>query len=60
MGCHVDIETPPGLKYMNLTYFASGGDENSWLPFTKVKYYTNAFVVKDDKVCFLLLDLSLN
>ena len=38
---------------MNLTYFASGGDENTWLPFTKVKYYTNAFIVKDNKVSFL-------
>jgi hypothetical protein len=50
MGCHMEIETPPGLKYMNLTYLASGGDENTWLPFTKVKYYTNAFIVKDNKV----------
>jgi len=53
MGCHVELETPPGLKYMNLTYHASGGDENTWLPFTKVRYYTNAFIVKDNKVLFL-------
>ena len=50
MGYQAPIDTPPGLKYMNLTYLASGGDENTWLPFTKVKYYTNAFIVKDDKV----------
>ena len=40
---------------MNLKRYASGGDENDWLPFTKVKYYTNAFIVKDDKVLPLLL-----
>lgn len=50
MGSQADIDTPPGLKYMNLTYLTSGGDENDWLPFTKVKYYTNAFIVKDNKV----------
>jgi len=48
-------DTPPGLNYMNLKRYASGGDENDWLPFTKVKYYTNAFIVKDDKVLPLLL-----
>lgn len=59
------MDTPPGLKYMNLTYLTSGGDENEWLPFTKVKYYTNAFIVKDNQVrlpltpVFLFFPISL-
>lgn len=44
------LETPPGLRYTDLRYHASGGDHLPWQPFTKVKYYTNAFVVKDGKV----------
>jgi len=58
MGSQAQIDTPPGLKYMNLTYLASGGDENTWLPFTKVKYYTNAFIVKDNKVTNLISQLK--
>jgi hypothetical protein len=60
MGCLVELETPPGLKYMNLTYLASGGDENTWLPFTQVRYYTNAFVVKDNKVFFFFSTYTLS
>ncbi|KAF9527397.1 NUDIX hydrolase domain-like protein [Crepidotus variabilis] len=44
------LETPPGLRYVSLRYHTSGGDHLPWLPFTKVKYYTNVFVVKGGKV----------
>ncbi|KAJ3508691.1 hypothetical protein NLJ89_g5614 [Agrocybe chaxingu] len=43
-------DTPPGVSGTNLQFFASGGDENSWLPYTNIKFYTNAFIVKDNKV----------
>ena len=42
---------PPGIDDIrNIEYYASGGDENSWLYFSKKKYYTNAFIVEDGKV----------
>jgi hypothetical protein len=42
---------PPGIDDIhNLERYASGGDENAWLYFSKKKYYTNAFVVEDGKV----------
>jgi hypothetical protein len=47
--------TPPGIDdTKNLERYASGGDENAWLSFSKKKYYTNAFIVEDGKVelCF--------
>ena len=49
---------PPGIDdTQNLEYYASGGDENSWLYFSKKRYYTNAFIVEDGKVelCFILI-----
>lgn len=46
---------PPGIDDVgNPEYYASGGDENAWLSFSKKKYYTNAFVVEDGKVLGLL------
>ncbi|KAH9477514.1 7,8-dihydro-8-oxoguanine triphosphatase [Psilocybe cubensis] len=42
---------PPGLDNRGvLSRFASGGDTKDWLPYTKIKLYTNAFIVKDNKV----------
>ena len=47
-------KTPPGIDDIrNPEYYASGGDENEWLSFSKKKFYTNAFIVQDDKVMFL-------
>ncbi|KAF8804639.1 hypothetical protein BYT27DRAFT_7225274 [Phlegmacium glaucopus] len=49
-------KTPPGIDdVQNLEYYASGGDENEWLCFSKKRYYTNAFIVEDGK---LLLGLK--
>ena len=43
--------TPPGIdNARNPEYYASGGDENTWLSFSKKKYYTNAFIMEDGKV----------
>ena len=42
---------PPGIdETRNLEFYASGGDENAWLNFSKKRYYTNAFIVEDGKV----------
>jgi hypothetical protein len=50
---------PPGIDDIrSLEYYASGGDENAWLNFSKKKYYTNAFIVEDGKVFFLHTSLS--
>ena len=55
---HVGLDNagiPPGIDdSQNLERYASGGDENAWLYFSKTRYYTNAFVVEDGKVelCF--------
>ncbi|KAF4616537.1 hypothetical protein D9613_008716 [Agrocybe pediades] len=44
-------DIPPGIpNNENLEYFASGGDDKSWLSFDKIKQYTNAFIVQDGKV----------
>ncbi|KAF9566557.1 hypothetical protein CPC08DRAFT_814777 [Agrocybe pediades] len=44
-------DIPPGIpNNENLEYFASGGDDRSWLSFDKIKQYTNAFIVQDGKV----------
>ena len=46
---------PPGIDdTRNLEYYASGGDENTWLYFSEKRNYTNAFIVEDGKVglCF--------
>lgn len=46
---------PPGIDdTQNLQYYASGGDENAWLSFSKKRYYTNAFIVQDGKVVILV------
>ena len=42
---------PPGIDdTRNFERYASGGDENAWLYFSKKRYYTNAFIVEDGKV----------
>ena len=42
---------PPGIDdTQNLERYASGGDENAWLYFSKKRYYTNAFIVENGKV----------
>ncbi|KAI8986662.1 NUDIX hydrolase domain-like protein [Trametes punicea] len=42
-------ELPPGLTYDGpLVEAASGGEENNWVHYGKVKQYTNAFVIQDD------------
>jgi hypothetical protein len=41
---------PPGLEG-NLVEYVRGG-EGDWLPFDEKRFYTNAFVIQDDKVCF--------
>lgn len=42
---------PPGIDdTRNLECYASGGDENAWLYFSRKKYYTNAFIAEDGKV----------
>ena len=42
---------PPGIDdTKNLERYASGGDENAWLDFSKKRYYTNAFIVENGKV----------
>lgn len=50
----VDLDNsgiPPGINNTrSLEYYASGGDENAWLNFSKKRYYTNAFIVEDGKV----------
>ena len=45
---------PPGIDDIrNPEYYASGGDENPWLCFSRKRYYTNAFIVEDGKVKLL-------
>jgi 8-oxo-dGTP diphosphatase/2-hydroxy-dATP diphosphatase len=42
---------PPGVNQTGpFKYYAGSGDEHAWFPFTKIKYYTNAFIVQDNKV----------
>jgi len=40
---------PPGIDG-NLQFFTSGGNAAEWMPFSKRKYYTNAFIVQNGKV----------
>jgi hypothetical protein len=45
--------TPPGL-ISNLQYYTHGGEEESlWMPYEKIKLYTNVFVINESegKVC---------
>ncbi|KAI0659397.1 NUDIX hydrolase domain-like protein [Cubamyces menziesii] len=45
---------PPGLAHDRpLVEAASGGAENEWVKYDKVKQYTNAFVILDDKKVLL-------
>ncbi|KAF8156826.1 NUDIX hydrolase domain-like protein [Crassisporium funariophilum] len=42
---------PPGIsKEKPLEHYASGGNENPWLSYTKTKYYTNAFIVQNGRL----------
>ncbi|KAF8201412.1 NUDIX hydrolase domain-like protein [Pholiota molesta] len=42
---------PPGVNQTGpFKHYASSGDEHAWFSFTKIKYYTNAFIVQDNKV----------
>lgn len=43
------MDIPPGLDG-NLVEFVKGGDEFEWQPFSETRFYTNAFVISDDKV----------
>jgi 8-oxo-dGTP diphosphatase/2-hydroxy-dATP diphosphatase len=40
---------PPGLEG-NLVEYVQGG-VGDWLPFDQKRFYTNAFIIQDDKVC---------
>ncbi|KAF9480952.1 hypothetical protein BDN70DRAFT_856025, partial [Pholiota conissans] len=42
---------PPGINTTSpFKFYASSGDEKEWLPFTKIKDYTNAFIVQEGKL----------
>ena len=44
------LDLPPGLAYDGpLVEAANGGGENDWVKYDKVKQYTNAFIILDDK-----------
>ena len=44
-------EIPPlGITYEGKLVHAVSGGESAWLPFDKVKHYTNAFIRQDGKV----------
>jgi hypothetical protein len=43
-----ESSTPPGLDG-DLVQVSTGGDTN-WLPFVERRFYTNVFIVSDDKV----------
>ena len=49
---NVDVKTlPPGVTCASAyKYYDSAGDEEAWLEFPQIRYYTNAFIVKDDQV----------
>lgn len=40
---------PPGLNG-NLKVFVEGGCDIDWQPYTQTRFYTNAFVIDDDKL----------
>ncbi|KAL4073568.1 NUDIX hydrolase domain-like protein [Scleroderma citrinum] len=40
---------PPGMD-SNLTELAKGGCEIDWQPYTQTRFYTNAFIISDDKL----------
>ncbi len=43
---------PPGIVHEGtLIPVHNGGDSTIWLPFEKVKLYTNAFIIQNGKVC---------
>lgn len=43
------VQLPPGLTYDgSLDKTAEGGADAPWLPYEKVKMYTNAFVIVND------------
>ncbi|KAF7761416.1 hypothetical protein Agabi119p4_9408 [Agaricus bisporus var. burnettii] len=42
-------QIPPGIS-QGLDYFASGNDNNEWLPLLPIKHYTVAHILQDDKV----------
>ncbi|KAF5318452.1 hypothetical protein D9619_010845 [Psilocybe cf. subviscida] len=49
---NVDVKSlPPGVTCDSAyKYYDSAGDEEAWFEFPQIKYYTNAFIVKDDQV----------
>lgn len=47
---HMDATVlPPGLNG-SLKEFVQGGCETDWQPYTQTRFYTNAFVISDDKL----------
>lgn len=42
-------QLPPGLSG-NWSSLLEGPPDADWLPFKSVKHYTNAYIVRDDKV----------
>lgn len=48
----VDVDTellPPGLSGHQWTHYKSGNTDLPWLPLKPVKYYTNAYVIINNK-----------
>ncbi|KAL0576066.1 hypothetical protein V5O48_005894 [Marasmius crinis-equi] len=46
---NLDSSNPPGVQG-NLQGYCQGGDSPNWLPYEHVKYYTNAFIVRDQEI----------
>ncbi|KAJ8087290.1 serine/threonine protein kinase, CMGC, CDC2/CDK sub [Marasmius tenuissimus] len=49
---HSNSSNPPGVEG-NLQEYTQGGDTTGWLPYQQVKYYTNAFIVRDHEIQWL-------
>ena len=48
-------EIPPlGITYEGKLVHAVSGGESAWLPYDKVKHYTNAFIRQDGKASFTI------
>ncbi|KAH8102275.1 NUDIX hydrolase domain-like protein [Cristinia sonorae] len=48
-------ELPPGITHLQpLVEYSAGGSEREWTPFTKIKQYTNAFIIDKQEGKILL------